>query len=217
MFDEGICAPEMDIKERSKLLRENPHFQWEEASTPQKIWCFGHDNIGPNIMCERTVGVAYLTEIKDSVVGGFKWACNEGPMCEERIRGLKMWINDVVLHADAIHRGMGQISPVARRVTYAEDQYLMKVKAAGSFAPQEEGLFSNSWNGKSHLEMHPWHAAHFALWGRPQLLEKSLAWYVGFLPQAKARATEQGLEGAWWTKRIGPAGGDSPFKVSPFI
>jgi len=119
MFDEGICSPEMDIKDRSKLLRENPNFGWEEASTPQKIWCFGNDNIGPNIMCERTIGVAYLNEIKDSVVGGFKWACNEGPMCEERVRGLKVWLNDVVLHADAIHRGMGQISPTSRRVVYA--------------------------------------------------------------------------------------------------
>jgi hypothetical protein len=96
-------------------------------------------------------------------------------------------------------------------------QYLMAVNAAGAFAPQEEGLFSNSWNGKSHLEMHPWHAAHFALWGRPQLLEKSLGWYVGFLPKAKARAVEQGLKGAWWPKMIGPDGVDSPSKVSPFI
>lgn len=96
-------------------------------------------------------------------------------------------------------------------------QYLMAVNAAGSFPPQEEGLFSNSWNGKSHLEMHPWHSAHFALWGRPQLLEKSLAWYVGFLPKAKARALEQGLKGAWWPKMIGPDGVDSPSKVSPFI
>jgi hypothetical protein len=96
-------------------------------------------------------------------------------------------------------------------------QYLMAVNAAGEFAPQEEGLFSNSWNGKSHLEMHPWHAAHFALWGRPQLLEKSLGWYVGFLPKAKARAQEQGLKGAWWPKMIGPDGADSPSKVSPFI
>merc|ERR1712216_1116434 len=39
--------------------------------------------------------------------------------CEERVRGLKMWVNDVVLHADAIHRGMRQISPTSRRVTYA--------------------------------------------------------------------------------------------------
>jgi len=96
-------------------------------------------------------------------------------------------------------------------------QYLMAVNAAGRFAPQEEGLFSNNWNGKSHLEMHPWHSAHFALWGRPRLLENSLGWYVGFLPQAKARAREQGVAGAWWPKMIGPDGVDSPSKVSPFI
>jgi len=119
LFDEEVLTAGMDAKERAKIMREHPALGWEEASTPQKIWCFGHDNIGPNVFCERTVGVAYLNEIKDSVVGGFKWACNEGPMCEERVRGLKMWLNDVTLHADAIHRGMGQISPVARRVTYA--------------------------------------------------------------------------------------------------
>jgi elongation factor 2 len=119
LFDDETVAPGMDIKERSKILRDHPAFGWEEASTPQKIWCFGDDNIGPNIFCERTVGVAYLSEVKDSVVGGFKWACNEGPMCEERVRGLKMWLNDIVLHADAIHRGMGQISPTSRRVMYA--------------------------------------------------------------------------------------------------
>lgn len=119
MFDSEEVGPGMDVKERSKILREHPAFGWEEASTPQKIWCFGDDLIGPNIVIEKTVGVAYLIEIKDSVVGGFKWACNEGPMCEERVRGLKLTVNDVTLHADAIHRGMGQISPTARRVTYA--------------------------------------------------------------------------------------------------
>lgn len=116
-FDNNAVGPGMDIKERSRIMREN--WGWEEAATPQKVWCFGHDQIGPNIFTERTVGVAYLNEIKDSVVGGFKWACNEGPLCEERIRGLKMILNDVTLHADAIHRGMGQISPTSRRVTYA--------------------------------------------------------------------------------------------------
>lgn len=119
LFDNEVVGPSMDIKERSKILREHPAFGWEEAATPQKIWCFGHDNIGPNIMCERTTGVAYLNEVRESIVGGFKWACNEGPMCEEKVRGVKMWVNDVVLHADAIHRGMGQISPTSRRVTYA--------------------------------------------------------------------------------------------------
>lgn len=106
-------------------------------------------------------------------------------------------------------------SELERRVILS--QYLMAVNAAGGFPPQEEGLFSNSWNGKSHLEMHPWHSAHFAVWGRPHLLERSLSWYLKYLPTAKARAIEQGAKGAWWPKMVGPDGADSPSKVSPFI
>jgi len=120
LFDDGTVFPGMDVKDRAKILRENPAFLWADlAATPQKIWCFGDDQIGPNVYAERTVGVAYLTEVKDSVVGGFKWVCNEGPMCEEKCRGLRVWLNDITLHADAIHRGMGQISPTSRRVVNA--------------------------------------------------------------------------------------------------
>jgi elongation factor 2 len=119
LFDENVVSSEMNLKERSKILKENPLFQWEEAATPQKIWCFGHDGIGPNVFIDRSVGIAYLNDAKESIVEGFKWACRDGPLCEERIRGLKMYLNDVTLHADAIHRSSGQISPTARRVTYA--------------------------------------------------------------------------------------------------
>jgi len=119
LFDEGVVGPDMDIKDRSKILREHPAFGWEEAASPQKIWCFGDDGIGANVFMERTVGVAYLNEVKESCVGGFKWSCLEGPVCEEKMRGLKLYLNDITLHADAIHRGMGQISPTARRVTNA--------------------------------------------------------------------------------------------------
>lgn len=40
-------------------------------------------------------------------------------MCEENVRGARFDIHDVTLHADAIHRGGGQIIPTARRVLYA--------------------------------------------------------------------------------------------------
>ena len=52
--------------------------------------------------------------------------------------------------------------------------------------PQETGLTVNSWYGKFHLEMHWWHAAHFALWNRTPLLEKSLGWYDRILPAARS-------------------------------
>ena len=40
-------------------------------------------------------------------------------MCDENMRGVRFDIYDVTLHADAIHRGGGQIIPTARRVIYA--------------------------------------------------------------------------------------------------
>jgi hypothetical protein len=96
-------------------------------------------------------------------------------------------------------------------------QYLTAVNSAGNLPPQEEGLFSNSWNGKFHLEMHAWHAAHFAVWGRPHLLERSMPFYFSQLPMARARARANGVRGAWWPKMVGPEGRESPSKVNPFI
>jgi len=102
-----------------------------------------------------------------------------------------------------------------RRVVLS--QYLMALNAAGRLPPQEEGLFSNSWNGKFHLEMHLWHAAHFAVWGRSELLERSMPWYQKQLPQARAYARSQGVRGAWWPKMVGPNGRESPSTIGPFI
>jgi hypothetical protein len=96
-------------------------------------------------------------------------------------------------------------------------QYLTAVNSAGNLPPQEEGLFSNSWNGKFHLEMHPFHSAHFAVWGRPELLERSMPFYAAQLPMAKARARSHGVRGAWWPKMVGPEGRESPSTVNPFI
>lgn len=42
-------------------------------------------------------------------------------MCDENMRGIRFNIYDVTLHADAIHRGGGQILPTCRRVLYAAE------------------------------------------------------------------------------------------------
>ncbi len=96
-------------------------------------------------------------------------------------------------------------------------QYLTAIQCAGSLPPQETGLTCNSWYGKFHLEMHFWHAAHFPIWGRPALLERSLDWYSRVLPAAKERAREQGYAGARWPKMTGPEGRDSPSSIGPLL
>jgi hypothetical protein len=96
-------------------------------------------------------------------------------------------------------------------------QYLTAIQCAGSLPPQESGLTYNTWEGKFHLEMHWWHSAHFALWQRLPLLERSLGYYQAILPPARAAAKRQGYTGARWPKMTGPTGEDSPSPVGPFL
>ena len=61
----------------------------------------------------------YLNEIKDSVVAGWQWVTKEGPLMDEVLRDVMIEMHDVVLHADTIHRGGGQIIPTSRRAFLA--------------------------------------------------------------------------------------------------
>jgi elongation factor 2 len=135
-IDEGRVGPRDDPKNRSKIMSEE--FDWDK-DLAKKIWCFGPDTMGPNVLVDVTKGVQYLNEIKDSCNAAFQWATKEGVMAEENMRGIVFEIHDVVMHADAIHRGGGQIIPTARRALYAaeltakprlcEPVYLVEIQA----------------------------------------------------------------------------------------
>jgi hypothetical protein len=65
--------------------------------------------------------------------------------------------------------------------------------------------------------MHFWHAAHFAHWKRPELLARSLDYYVDILPSAREKARSQGYKGARWPKMTDPSGTDSPSNIGPLL
>lgn len=174
-IEKGEVTARQELKARARYLADK--YEWE-VTEARKIWCFGPDGNGPNLLIDVTKGVQYLNEIKDSVVAGFQWATKEvssfiwssnlatktsflklrldyeglftfltssfyntleelliasayflltsisasflkGALCEENMRAIRFDIHDVTLHADAIHRGGGQIIPTARRVLYA--------------------------------------------------------------------------------------------------
>jgi elongation factor 2 len=115
-IDAGTINDKDDFKARARVLSEK--YEWD-VNDARKIWCFGPENTGPNILTDVSKGVQYLNEIKDSVVAAFNWATKDGPITEENVRSVRFNIHDVTLHADAIHRGGGQIIPCARRVFYA--------------------------------------------------------------------------------------------------
>jgi len=115
-IESGKIGPRDDIKARARILADEHGWDVTDA---RKIWCFGPDTNGANLLVDQTKAVQYLNEIKDSVVSGFQWATKEGPVAEEPMRNIRFNIMDVTLHADAIHRGGGQIIPTARRVLLA--------------------------------------------------------------------------------------------------
>jgi protein-glucosylgalactosylhydroxylysine glucosidase len=108
-----------------------------------------------------------------------------------------------------------QAHELERRVVLS--QYLTKIQCAGSYPPQETGLTYNSWYGKPHLEMHWWHGAHFALWGRTQLLERSMAWYPTVAHKGRQLAARQGFEGIRWQKMTDNAGNETPSSIGAFL
>nr|CAG8527305.1 5305_t:CDS:2 [Entrophospora candida] len=115
-IESGKITPRDDFKARARVLAEE--YGWD-VTDARKIWCFGPETTGPNLLVDVTKGVQYLSEIKDSCIAAFQWATKEGVCSEENMRSCRFNILDVVLHADAIHRGGGQIIPTCRRVLYA--------------------------------------------------------------------------------------------------
>lgn len=102
-----------------------------------------------------------------------------------------------------------------RRVVLS--QYLLAIQDAGDTPPQETGLTYNSWYGKFHLEMILWHQAQFALWGHPELLDRSLSWYFKAEENARKIAERQGFKGVRWMKMTDPWAGEAPSSVGSFL
>ena len=71
---QGKVTVAQDTKERAHYLSE--HFGWE-VSEGRKIWTFGPDGRGPNILTDTTKGCQNLNDIKDMIIAGFQWATQE--------------------------------------------------------------------------------------------------------------------------------------------
>merc|ERR1712048_1423156 len=112
----AVVGAKGDPKERSKVLKGTYNWSDEEAG---KLWCYGPETDGANVVIDKTVAVQYVNEIKEHVNSAFQWASKEGPICEENMRGVRFNLVDVTLHADSIHRGAGQIMPPTRRCCFA--------------------------------------------------------------------------------------------------
>lgn len=76
-------------------------FQYEfDLTEARKIWSFGPDGTGPNLLIDCTKGVQYLNEIKDSVVAGFQWAAKEVSLSNSSTKKEKRNLNKLLELSD---------------------------------------------------------------------------------------------------------------------
>ena len=98
-IESGKVTARDDFKLRARILADE--FSWD-VTDARKIWCFGPDTTGPNLLVDVTKGVQYLNEIKDSCVAAFQWATKEGVCAEENMRGVRMNVLDVTVRPSLI-------------------------------------------------------------------------------------------------------------------
>nr|CAG4711326.1 unnamed protein product [Naegleria fowleri] len=115
-----INLDKMTSEAREEILKAR--YDWDEY-TASRIWAFGPENNGPNILINETfegeVDQKLLASVKDSIVQGFRWSTKEGPLCDEPIRNVKFRLLEATLAEDRVSRGGGQIIPTARRCCYS--------------------------------------------------------------------------------------------------
>jgi len=139
-----------DIKTCARKLADD--YGWD-VSEARKIWAFGAlPDVVTNCIVDATKAVAYLSEIKDSVCTAFQQTICKGVLCNENMRGIRFNLTDVTLHADAIHRGAGQLMPPVTRAMYGvqlksqpailEPMYQCDVTVTNDFLSGVYGTFS---------------------------------------------------------------------------
>ena len=113
LIQKGIVTEDQDARERARILADKAGWDYDEA---RRIWAID-ENI--NVFVDKTVGVQYLREVKDTILAAFRLAMREGPLAAEPVRGVKVILHDAVIHEDPVHRGPAQIYPAVRNAIWA--------------------------------------------------------------------------------------------------
>ena len=113
LLSKGEIYDGQDWRERAKILRNKANWDAEEA---RGIWAID-DNL--NILVDLTKGIQHLREIKETIIAGFRWSLEAGPLAQEPVRGIKVVLHDAIVHEDPAHRGPAQIMPATKNAIFA--------------------------------------------------------------------------------------------------
>jgi len=109
LIEKGEITEETGQKRIGTILYKEAGLPDHEA---RNVWTIEEHK---NILVDLTKGIQFLEEARDMIIAGFRWAAQNGPLCEEPMRGVKVKLMDVQLHEEPVHRDPAQIMPAVRR------------------------------------------------------------------------------------------------------
>ncbi len=102
--------PEGRVKKKSQELATRfSKFEWDN-STVKSI----RDIYKGNVFFDNTKGEVHIGEVIDMVLDAFEEVIDKGPLAREPCTKMKIFLEDIKLHEDAIHRGPAQVYPAVR-------------------------------------------------------------------------------------------------------
>lgn len=113
LIQSGEVYDGQDFRERAKILREKEGWDTNQA---RNIWAI--DDL-LNVFVDATKGIQHLLDIKDTLIQGFRWAMEAGPLAQEPMRGVKVLLTDAIIHEDPAHRGPAQVMPAIKNAILA--------------------------------------------------------------------------------------------------
>eukprot|EP00301_Raphidiophrys_heterophryoidea_P025684 c8675_g1_i1.p1 GENE.c8675_g1_i1~~c8675_g1_i1.p1 ORF type:complete len:1034 (+),score=210.50 c8675_g1_i1:650-3751(+) len=111
-----ICrgAPALSGKDnivRARFLSDS--YGWDNSHA-RKVIAMGGE-FGPNALIDCTSGVQHMTEVRELVVAAFQKLVGHGPLCGERLFGIRIDIVDAKVHHESAQRRAPQVVPAALR------------------------------------------------------------------------------------------------------
>ena len=67
-----------------------------------------------NMFFDETRGEVHIGEVMEMILDAFEMVMNQGPLAREPCMKMKITLEDIKLHEDAIHRGPAQVYPAVR-------------------------------------------------------------------------------------------------------
>lgn len=107
-------------RELSRILKKK--YNWDSLSA-RTIWHIGPTKRSSSILIDDTlpykVDKKTMQELKSSIIQGFQWAVNEGPLSGENVRNVIFRIIDIEFATDEIDRNSTQITQMVRKSVHA--------------------------------------------------------------------------------------------------